>query len=72
MLLWIEQSGYNRPSGTFYDVGHGAGKGLIAAAICGNFSKIKGVELLDGLYYVSLRLKDTYTKSLTTVSTVEI
>ena len=69
MLLWIEKSGYNRPTGTFYDVGHGAGKGLIAAALSGNFTKIRGVELLDGLYYVSLRLKETYAKTLTTVPT---
>ena len=68
VIIWIEKSGYQKPGGIFYDVGHGAGKGLIAAALFGGFSQIKGIELLDGLYYVSLRQKELFFKNSTQVT----
>ena len=44
-------------SGVFYDLGSGTGKGVIAAALLGNFTVCKGIELLENLYDISLRLK---------------
>ena len=48
--------------GTFYDLGSGTGKCTIAAALTLKFNKIMGVELLDGLYYESVRMTDILTK----------
>lgn len=38
-----------RATGTFYDLGCGAGKALVAAALLGNFHTIIGLELMPGL-----------------------
>lgn len=40
--------------GIFYDLGHGTGKGVLAAALVHNFDEVRGIELLEGLYNVSL------------------
>ena len=48
--------------GNFYDLGHGSGKAIVAAAIIGCFERITGIELLEGLYYQSIRQKDKYLK----------
>ena len=55
VILWIEKTNSVTLSGKFIDLGHGAGKCIVAAALSGKFSSIKGIELLDGLYYESLR-----------------
>lgn len=51
--------------GTFYDLGsvsltQGTGKGALSAALLHPFSHCKGIELLEGLYDVSIRLKAEY------------
>lgn len=38
-----------RGRGTFYDLGAGTGKPVIAAALLGNFSRLVGVELVPDL-----------------------
>ena len=69
-ILWIERTHSQKIEGTFFDVGHGAGKGLIAAALCKRFEKIGGVELLPGLFYESVKLRDTYTQSQQDTTTI--
>ena len=43
-------------------MGSGTGKGMVAAGLLKRFDKISGIELLDGLYYESIRIKDKYVK----------
>ena len=35
---------------------------MVAAGLLKRFDKISGIELLDGLYYESIRIKDKYVK----------
>ena len=58
--------------GNFWDLGHGTGKGAVAAALTKRFDKISGVELLDGLFYESLRLKDKYVKQTGDATPIEL
>ena len=39
----------SKPGEVFWDVGCGAGRALITAQMTQEFSKVKGVELLDSL-----------------------
>lgn len=45
-----------RPGGTFYDLGSGSGKGVVAAALIHDFDKCKGIEILESLYDISSQL----------------
>ena len=38
---------------TFYDLGSGTGKPVIAAALLGNFQTVLGIELVDELYHAA-------------------
>ncbi len=58
ILYWIETTTDTKINGVFYDLGHGAGKGIVCAGLANRFSKICGVELLEVLYYESLRMID--------------
>ena len=49
-----------KPGGIFYDLGSGSGKGVISAALLHNFTKCVGIEILQGLFAVSERLKTNY------------
>jgi hypothetical protein len=44
----------------FWDLGHGTGKVLVSAALSGQFSKVKGIELLYELWKESENLKVGY------------
>ncbi|CAG9327122.1 unnamed protein product [Blepharisma stoltei] len=55
-----ERYGGIKPGGIFYDLGSGTGKGVIAGALLHNFDKCIGIEILEGLYNVSLQLKRVY------------
>mmetsp|Transcript_26597 Transcript_26597/g.36644 ORF Transcript_26597/g.36644 Transcript_26597/m.36644 type:complete len:267 (+) Transcript_26597:38-838(+) len=46
--------------GIFYDLGAGTGKPVIAAAVYHNFDVCYGIELLEGLYSVSLDALNAY------------
>lgn len=52
-----------RSGGVFYDLGSGTGKGVITGAMLHDFDKCIGIEILDGLYNVSLQLKSVYDES---------
>lgn len=49
--------------GVFYDLGSGTGKGVVAAALLGDFSVCRGIELLEGLFNISVSIKDKYDKN---------
>ncbi|CAG9333248.1 unnamed protein product [Blepharisma stoltei] len=46
--------------GVFYDLGSGTGKGVIAGAMLHNFNRCVGIEILEGLYNVSVQQKQEY------------
>ncbi len=46
--------------GIFYDLGSGTGKPVIAAAVLHNFDVCYGIEILEGLYSISLDALNTY------------
>jgi len=43
--------------GVFYDLGSGAGKGVLAASLLHPFDKCCGIELLESLHEMGLELK---------------
>ena len=49
-----------RCGGIFYDLGSGTGKAVIAAAMLHNFDVCYGIEILEGLYSVSLDTLNAY------------
>lgn len=46
--------------GVFYDLGSGTGKAVSAAAILHNFDQCTGIEMLEGLYSISLEMLASY------------
>eukprot|EP00470_Lotharella_oceanica_P000575 CAMPEP_0170170082 /NCGR_PEP_ID=MMETSP0040_2-20121228/3045_1 /TAXON_ID=641309 /ORGANISM="Lotharella oceanica, Strain CCMP622" /LENGTH=321 /DNA_ID=CAMNT_0010409241 /DNA_START=29 /DNA_END=994 /DNA_ORIENTATION=- len=46
--------------GTFYDLGSGTGRGVIAAALVGSFSRLCGVELLSDLHSAAVDVQKVY------------
>ncbi|KAG2918013.1 hypothetical protein PC115_g10583 [Phytophthora cactorum] len=46
--------------GNFYDIGSGCGKVVMAAALLHDFSKCCGIEVLDGLHSVALKVLDRW------------
>ena len=55
------ESGFlQKPGGKFYDLGSGTGKPVVAAAILHNFDKCFGIEILEGLYSMSLDVAAAY------------
>lgn len=61
VFLTIESRFGGMPKGgVFYDLGSGTGKGVVAAALLGNFSVCRGIELLEGLFNISVSIKNKY------------
>ena len=54
------QHGIINEGGIFYDLGSGSGKGIISAALLHGFNKCIGIEILKGLYDISINLKTNY------------
>jgi len=46
--------------GTFYDLGHGTGKAVVAAAVLHNFDQCIGFEILESLFSISLDMQASY------------
>ena len=59
-LKWIAKKDKNRRGGTFIDLGHGTGKGMLTAAFTNDFDKCVGIEFLPSLNQLSLDLKKKY------------
>ena len=57
----------NKVKGVFWDLGSGTGKALIAASLSNmSFSKICGVEILEGLYNTSITIINKYCENTKT------
>ena len=56
--------GLQESGGIFYDLGHGTGKPALAAALLHDFDSVNGIELLDGLYNLSLQLKSIWMEKI--------
>lgn len=53
------------------DIGHGTGKGILSGAFMHQFERCWGIEILEGLQDVSLRLKAVYDNYIETVDSAE-
>jgi len=42
------------------DLGHGTGKGILSGAFMHQFERCWGIEILESLQNVSIRMKDVY------------
>mmetsp|Transcript_26649 Transcript_26649/g.42247 ORF Transcript_26649/g.42247 Transcript_26649/m.42247 type:complete len:320 (-) Transcript_26649:190-1149(-) len=47
-------------NGTFYDLGSGTGRGVIAAALVGSFDRLCGIEMLEVLHQAALDVQREY------------
>ena len=54
------KSNYELLPGDFIDLGSGTGRGVSAAIFCYSFEKYIGVEYLESLFDISMKLKDEY------------
>lgn len=51
----------------FYDIGSGAGKGVIAAALLYPFQKCVGIEFLEKLHALALEVQQIYVENIPSV-----
>ena len=51
---------FNNPGGTFVDLGHGTGKGILSGAFMHQFERVWGIEILESLQNISVNLKSVY------------
>jgi len=56
-LIKNKFGGMQEAGGVFYDLGSGAGKGVLAASLLHPFDKCCGIELLESLHEMGLELK---------------
>ena len=56
--------GCRESGGIFYDIGSGTGKPALAAALLHDFDQVNGIEILDGLYRISLEIQGAGRKRL--------
>lgn len=56
--------GLQMPGGVFYDLGHGTGKPSLAAALLHDFDSVNGIEILESLYTLSMRLRSVWMENI--------
>ena len=56
--------GLQESGGIFYDIGSGTGKPALAAALLHDFDQVHGIEILDGLYRISLEIQGVWEKKI--------
>ena len=59
---------FNVPGGTYIDLGHGMGKGILGAALTHQFECCRGVEILENLHNESIGLKTEYENYVAQIS----
>ena len=52
------------PGGVFYDLGHGTGKPALAAALLHDFESVNGIEILESLYTLSMKLRSVWMENI--------
>ena len=62
---------FNVPGGTFVDLGHGTGKGILSGAFIHSFNKCWGIEILESLQNVSVSMKGMYDEYIANVPSSE-
>jgi hypothetical protein len=55
-----KHGGLNKSGGTFYDLGSGIGRPVVAAAVLHDFSRCVGIEILSGLHSIAEKVKLEY------------
>jgi len=53
-----------KPGGVFYDLGSGTGRGVFTASLVHDFTKLQGIEILEGLYQASADVQTRYDNSV--------
>ena len=56
--------GLKTPGGVFYDLGHGTGKPALAAALLHDFDTVNGIEILESLYTLSMKLRSVWMETI--------
>ena len=56
--------GLQDSGGIFYDIGSGTGKPALAAALLHDFDEVKGIEILDGLFKISLQIQAVWEEKI--------
>lgn len=56
----ILEMAHPKPGEVFYDLGSGAGKAVMIAGLVYDFSKVCGIEQLNGLYELSMELRQKF------------
>ena len=62
---------FNVAGGTFVDLGHGTGKGILSGAFMHQFERCWGIEILESLNNVSINLKAVYETYINEVESAE-
>ena len=62
---------FNVPGGTFIDLGHGTGKGILTGCFIHQFERCWGIEYLESLQNVSLELKGVYDQYIAEVDAAQ-
>uniref|UniRef100_A0A7S1U404 Histone-lysine N-methyltransferase, H3 lysine-79 specific n=1 Tax=Phaeomonas parva TaxID=124430 RepID=A0A7S1U404_9STRA len=60
LLKLQDFGGLAQQGGNFYDIGCGTGKPVFAAALLHRFDKCVGIEILSGLYGISMHIMDIW------------
>ena len=62
VFKWLQrtQGVFTKPGGTFVDLGHGTGKGVLTGALMHRFERAIGIEILEALQLQSEQLKKRY------------
>ena len=66
-----EYNAFNMPGGTFVDLGHGTGKGILSGAFMHQFERCWGIEILESLVDVSINMKAAYDRYIAEVDSDE-
>ncbi len=61
---YFTQKLHDNEAGIFYDLGSGTGKAIIAMSLFCPFKKLVGIELLKGLWDLSMRSRFAYYKNI--------
>ena len=56
--------GLKMPGGVFYDLGSGSGKPALAAALLHDFESVNGIEILESLYTLSMKLRSVWMENI--------
>lgn len=59
-ILWSQMLANLKPNGTFVDLGSGSGRGVLAASYLSPFTRLVGIEILEGLHQAAIDVYSGY------------